>query len=75
MLEITEFRPEEIDEAIESMDGLQDIIVPILRQINKDGMGEEDIRQFVRHITLAKHALIAMRNFLEERMPKEEGAH
>lgn len=68
MIEIAEFRPEEIDEAIEGLDGLQGIIAPFLRNVNKDGMGEQDVQQFVRHLTLAKHALIAMGDFLEGKM-------
>lgn len=65
MLEITQFQPEEIDEAIEAMDVLRDIMGPFLRSVNADGMGEEDVQQMVRHLTLAKHALIAMGDFLE----------
>ena len=68
MTEIVKFRPEEIDEAIEGLDGLRDIIAPLLRRINGDGMGEQDAQQFIRQLTLAKHALIAMGDFLEEKM-------
>lgn len=68
MLEIVEFKPEEIDEAIEGLDGLRAIIAPVLREINCDGMGEQDVQQFVRHLTLAKHALVAMGDLLEEKM-------
>lgn len=68
MLEITEFKPEEIDETIEALDTLRDIISPVLRSINGDGMGEQDVQDFVRHLTLAKHALIAMGDFLESKM-------
>ena len=31
MIEICQFQPDEIDEAIKGMDGLQEILVPILR--------------------------------------------
>ena len=65
MLEITQFQPEEIDEAIEAMDILRDIMGPFLRSVNADGMGEEDVRQMVRHLTLAKHALILMGGYME----------
>ena len=68
MIEIAEFSPNEIDEAIEGLDGLQGIIAPFLRSVNEDGMGEQDVQQFVRHITLAKHALIAMSDFLESKI-------
>ena len=68
MLELCEFKPEEIDEAIGGLDGLQEIIVPFLRKVNGDGMGEQDAQQFQRHIMLAKHALIAMGDFLEKQM-------
>lgn len=68
MTEIVKFRPEEIDEAIEGLDGLRDIIAPLLRRINGDGMGEQDAQQFIRQLTLAKHALIAMGGFLEAEM-------
>lgn len=68
MLEIAAFKPEDIDQAIEGLDGLQAIIVPVLRQINHEGVGEQDIQDFLRHITLAKHALIAMGDFLESKM-------
>lgn len=73
MLEICEFKPEEIDDAISGMDGLQQIIVPMLRKANYQGMADQDIQQFLRHITLAKHALLAMGDFLEGQMktPKE----
>lgn len=68
MTEIVKFRPEEINEAIEGLDGLRDIIAPVLRRINGDGMGEQDAQQFIRQLTLAKHALIAMGGFLEAEM-------
>ena len=68
MLEICEFKPEEIDDAIDGLDGLQDIIVPLLLKTNHDSMGEQDAETFKRHITLAKHALIMMGNFLEAQM-------
>lgn len=71
MIEIAEFRPEDIDETIEGLDGLQSIIAPFLRSVNKDGMGEQDVQQFVRHLTLAKHALIAMGDFLEGKMSEK----
>lgn len=64
-MEVTKFTPEEIDEAIEGLDGLQEIIVPMLRKANYEGMAEQDIQQFKKHITMAKHALIAMGSFLE----------
>jgi NTP pyrophosphatase (non-canonical NTP hydrolase) len=67
-LEICQFKPEEIDEVIESLDGLQEIIVPFLTNQNYEGMGERDAEQFQRHIMLAKHALIAMGDLLEEKM-------
>ena len=68
MTEIVKFRPEEIDEAIEGLDGLRDIIAPLLRRINGDGMGEQDAQQFIRQLTLAEHALITMGGFLEAEM-------
>lgn len=69
MLEICQFRPEEIYEAIEGMDGLQEILVPVLRKAMGNGNGtEQDIQQFIRHVMLAKHALCAMGDLLEERM-------
>lgn len=71
-MEISEFRPEEIDEAIDGLDGLQEIIAPVLRKLNVDGMGEQDVQQFVRQLTLAKHALIAMGNFLEGKITESE---
>ena len=55
MLEICEFKPQDIDDAISGMDGLQQIIVPMLRKANYQGMAEQDIQQFLRNITLAKH--------------------
>lgn len=68
MIELMKFRPEEINEAIEGLDGLRDIIAPLLRRINGDGLGEQDAQQFIRQLTLAKHALIAMGGFLEAEM-------
>lgn len=68
VIELAKFQPEEIDEAIEGLDGLRDIIAPVLRRINGDGMGEQDVRQFIRQLTLAKHALIAMGGFFETGM-------
>jgi len=64
-MEIVEFTKMEIDEAIEGLGGLQEIIVPILRKFNFSGMAEQDIQQFKKHIVMAKHALVAMGNFLE----------
>ena len=64
-MEVVRFTPEEIDEAIEGMDGLQEIIVPLLRKINLEGMAEKDIQELKKHIMMAKHALIAMGKFLE----------
>lgn len=73
MLEICQFRPEEIDEAIEGMDGLQQILEPVLRRSVINGNGtEQDVRQFQRHVMLAKHALIAMGDFLERRMGPDQ---
>ena len=66
MIEICEFKPEEIDEAIEGLDGLQKIIVPIL--MRSSSTPEQDAQQFVRHIMLAKHALVAMGAYLEVKM-------
>ncbi len=64
-MEVVKFTPKEIDEAIEGLDGLQEIIVPMLRKANFEGMAEQDIQQFKKHITMAKHALIAMASFIE----------
>lgn len=64
-MEIVKFTPKEIDEAIEGLDGLQKIIVPMLRKANFEGMAEQDIQQFKKHIMMAKHSLIAMGKFLE----------
>lgn len=69
MLEICQFHPEEIGEAVEGLDGLQQILVPLLRKAMKNGNGtEQDIQQFQRHVMLAKHALVAMGDFLEGKM-------
>lgn len=73
MFEIAQFKPEEIDEAIVSLDALGDILAPVLRSINGDGMGEQDVQQLIRHLTLAKHALIAMGDFLETEMGGNDG--
>ena len=72
-IEISKFTSNEIDEAIDGLDGLQEIIVPMLRKANFDGMTEEDVQKFKRHIMLAKHALIAMGDFLEFKM-KQSGS-
>lgn len=74
MTEVVKFRPEEIDEAIEGLDGLRDIIAPVLRCINGEGMGEQDAQQFIRQLTLAKHALIAMGGFLEAEMKMDQAS-
>lgn len=74
MLEICKFSPSEIDEAIEGLDGLQQIIEPILRTVNHDGLAEQAVEQFKRHIMLAKHALIAMGDFLEGTMKPTSAA-
>ena len=68
MIEIAEFKPEEIDDTIEALDTLQGILVPFFKKMNFEGLGEQDAPDFVRSITLAKHALIAMVNFLEKKM-------
>ena len=73
MLEICQFQPEEIGEAIEGMDGLQEILVPILRKAMGNGNGtEQDVQQFQRHVMLAKHALAAMGGFLEGRLGEKD---
>ena len=64
-MEVVRFTPEEIDEAIEGMDGLQEIIVPLLRKINLEGMAEKDIQELKKHIMMAKHALITMGEYME----------
>ena len=64
-MEVVKFTSKEINEAIEGLSGLQEVIVPILKKTNFEGMGEQDIRQFKKHITMAKHALIAMATFIE----------
>ena len=68
MLEICRFSPEEINETIERLDGLQGLIVPLLRAENHQGRGKQDAKQFKRDIMLAKHALIAMGDMLEAKM-------
>ena len=68
MIEITEFKTEEIDDTIEALDTLQGILVPFFKKMNFEGLGEQDAQDFVRSITLAKHALIAMGDFLEKKM-------
>ena len=73
MIEICEFKPEEIGEAIEGLDGLQKIIVPLI--MRSSSMPEQDAQQFVRHIMLAKHALVAMGAYLEKQMGQEGGIH
>ena len=76
MLEICQFRPEEVGEAIDGMDGLQEILVPVLRKAVGNGNGtEQDIQQFQRHVMLAKHALAAMGALLEERMGEKSGGN
>ena len=55
------------------MDVLRDIMGPFLRSVNADGMGEEDVRQMVRHLTLAKHALILMGDYIEKMMGGNDG--
>lgn len=61
-IEVCKFTSDEIDEAIEGLDGLQRIIVPLLKKQSPD-MAEKDIQQFKRHIMMAKHALITMGTF------------
>ena len=73
MIEICEFHPEEIDETIEALDVFQQIIAPLLRSINYEEMGEEDVQDFTRHITLAKHAMILVGDFLEAQMGGQPG--
>lgn len=67
-IEMCKFTPEDIDEAIVGLDGLQKIIVPLLLKTNHENMGREDAEQFKKHITLAKHALIAMGDVLKKIM-------
>jgi len=64
-MEVVKFTPQEINEAIEGLGALQEIIVPILKKNNFDDMADQDIQQFKKHIMMAKHALIAMAQFLE----------
>ena len=48
--EILVFSNSEIDEAIDGLDGLQEIMVPLLRKVNHEGMGEQDAQQLKRHM-------------------------
>ena len=57
MIEICAFEPDEIGEAIAGLNGLQDIIVPILKDINYESKSENDALRFQRHIMMGKHAL------------------
>ena len=68
MIEIAQFKPEEIDDAITAMDTFQDTLVPFFKKVNFEGLGEKDAQDFVRAVTLSKHALIAMGDFLEKKM-------
>ncbi len=68
MFEIAEFERDDIDDAIGGLDALQDILVPFFKVQNFEGLGEEDAQMFVRHVTLAKHALILMGCFVEQYM-------
>lgn len=69
MIEICQFTPEDIGDAIAGLDGLRDILVPVLDRAMDGGHGSrEDVQQFIRHLTLAKHALAAMADILERRM-------
>ena len=71
MLEIVAFKPEEIDEAIEGLDSLQQIIIPVLVNNTTPPMATIAAEQFVRHITLAKHALVAMGDYLEQEFKRD----
>lgn len=64
-MEIVKFTAKEIDEALEGLSGLQEIIVPMLKKLNHEGMAEQDIQQFKKHIKMAKHALVAMAAYIE----------
>ena len=70
-IEICKFTAEEIDEALEGLDGLQKIIAPLLKKIDYEGKGDEDAVQFRQCIKIAKHALIAMADFLEKKYEEE----
>lgn len=48
---------EDIERAVQGMTGLEQIIVPLLLEINHEGMGQEDVEEFKLHLQIARDAL------------------
>lgn len=48
---------EDIERAAQGMTGLEQIIVPILLEINHEGLGQEDAEEFRLHLQIARDAL------------------
>jgi hypothetical protein len=64
-IEVCKFTTEEIDEAVEGLDGLQQLIVPFLKSQNYENMGEQDAKDCEKHLMMGKHALILLQEALD----------
>jgi hypothetical protein len=64
-IEVCKFTPEEIEEAVEGLSGLQELIVPWLKSQNYECMGEQDAKDCEKHLMMGKHALALLLEALE----------
>lgn len=62
---ICKFNREEIDEAMDGLNGMRELIVPFFRVANLEGVGEQDAKEFTRHIEIALCALAVMGTILD----------
>lgn len=65
MIDICQFKSEDIEDAIVALGELRDHLVPFFQRTNLDGMGETDAKAFTGHIALAQRALVAMAGFMD----------
>lgn len=65
MIDICQFKTEDLETAIVALGELRNILVPFFRQNNLDGVGEDDAKTFAGHVALAQHALVAMAGYMD----------
>lgn len=59
-IEICTFSDDEIEDAVEGLEGLQHLIVPWFKEQNFEDMGEQDAEDCKKHLMMGKTALILM---------------
>lgn len=65
MIDICQFKCEDLEAAIVALGELRDHLIPFFQRTNLDGLGESDAKEFTGHLALAQHALVAMEGYMD----------